>query len=126
MDHGRPREALRPSDIAHSIEEVYTDKVHITGDSQFVRFEARGTVSCELQWGSNSDIRRGGGATLETSFPFVCALFSPVDDPSDVEAETDTFGVDTGSWRDRRDPGTTDSGQTAATMRLIDHKVFTQ
>lgn len=85
----------------HSIEEVYTDKVIITGiDSHFVRFEAHGTISCELQWGSNSDLRRGDGAILDESFPFCCELWSPVDDPQNVQTDENAVRVDTSSWWD--------------------------
>lgn len=85
----------------HTIEEVYTDKVHIVGiDSYFVRFEAHGTVSCELQWGSNSDLRRGDGAVLPQSFPFRCELWSPVDDPQSIQTDENAFGADTSSWRE--------------------------
>lgn len=83
----------------HSIEEVYTDKIQIVGiDSYFVWFEARGSISCELQWGSNSDLRRGDGAVLAQSFPFLCRLWSPVDNPSDIQTDEDAFGADTRSW----------------------------
>jgi len=83
----------------HTIEEIYTDKIEIVGiDSYFVRFEAHGTVSCELQWGSNSDLRRGDGAVLPQSFPFTCELWSPVDDPEDIQTDENGFGVDTSSW----------------------------
>ena len=84
----------------HTIEEVYTDKIQIVDiDSYFVRFEARGTISCELQWGSNSDLRRGDGAVLPQSFPFMCELWSPVDNPQDIQTNENAFGADTSSWR---------------------------
>ena len=83
----------------HSIEEVYTDKVSIVGiDSCFIRFEAKGTIACELQWGSNGDLRRGDGAVMDQSFPFSCELWSPVDDPNAIQTDEDAVGVDTNSW----------------------------
>lgn len=54
----------------HYIDEVYTAEVSVIGiDSRNVFFEATGTVSCELQWGSNSDLRNGDGALLAEAFP---------------------------------------------------------
>jgi hypothetical protein len=86
----------------HSIDEVYIDKVVIIAiDQDRVYFEAKGFVSCELQWGSNSDLRNDMGATAEESFPFICRLSSPVDEPSDVEADADGLSVDTSSWHDK-------------------------
>jgi len=85
----------------HTIEEVYTDNIQIVGiDSYFVRFEARGTIFCELQWGSNSDLRRGDGAVLPQSFPFMCELWSHVDSPDDIQTDENTFGADTSSWQE--------------------------
>lgn len=85
----------------HSVEEVSTDDVYVVQiDASFIRFIAEGTVTCVLQWGSNSDVRRGDGATLDEDFPFSCVLTSPVDEPSAVVADEGAFSVDTSSWRD--------------------------
>lgn len=87
----------------HSIEEVYTDKIEIFEiNHEVIKYRAYGSIGCILQWGSNSDLRRGDGATLPESFPFACDLVSPVDSPEEVECMEDTLGVDTGSWIDVR------------------------
>ena len=101
-------EALRETIIAidelathHVIDEVYTDKVEIYEiNHEFIKFRAYGTIGCELQWGSNSDLRRGDGAVLPQSFPFACELISPVGAPEEVESIEDSLGVDTSSWTD--------------------------
>ena len=83
----------------HSIEEIYTDKVYISEiDTNFVYFMAEGSIGCELQWGSNSDLRRGDGATVEESFPFHCKLWSPVDEPTNISTDENALCVDTTSW----------------------------
>ncbi|HET7085150.1 MAG TPA: hypothetical protein VFI23_10290 [Rhizomicrobium sp.] len=86
----------------HSIEEVYVDKMRIVSLTQdAISFEVTGSLAVELQWGSNSDVRRGDGATLDQSFPFTVTMCCPVDDVStfyDV-----VYGVDTSEWTDRRD-----------------------
>ena len=85
----------------HTLDEVYVEDVTVTRiDSTHVYFSASGTVDCSLQWGSNSDVRNGDGAEMSTSFPFVCEMQSPVDQPSDVEADQESFCVDTSSWRE--------------------------
>jgi dGTP triphosphohydrolase len=98
------RETLQAIDeiTAHySIEEVYTHRVEIIKIAHDeIVFSATGSIATELQWGSNSDIRRGDGAVLSKSFPFTCYLWSPVDDPTQVEAREDGLLVDTRSWGD--------------------------
>lgn len=101
-------EALRETLLAideitahHSIEEVYTHRVEITEITyDEIVFKATGSIAAELQWGSNSDVRRGDGAVLSKSFPFTCYLWSPVDDPNQVEAREEGLLVDTSSWHD--------------------------
>lgn len=103
-------EALRETIIAidelashHFIDEVYTDKVEIYEiNHESIKFRVYGSIGCELQWGSNSDLRRGDGAVLPQSFPFVCELTSPVDAPEEIESIEDSLGVDTSSWTDVR------------------------
>lgn len=85
----------------HSIEEVYVDDVQtVKIDAYFVWYRATGTISAELQWGSNSDLRRGDGATLIHSFPFVCDVPAPVDDPKCFDTSMIELQVSDGGWRD--------------------------
>lgn len=103
-------ETLRETIVAidelasHSyIDAVHTERVDIVAiNHESISFVAQGTIECELQWGSNSDLRRGDGAVVPESFPFRCELFSPIDAPREVELREDTFGVDTSSWTDVR------------------------
>jgi hypothetical protein len=83
----------------HFIDEVYTDKVTIYEiNHESIMFRIDGSLECELQWGSNSDLRGGEGAILPQTFPFTCELSSPVDTPESVETVEDSLGVDTSSW----------------------------
>jgi hypothetical protein len=85
----------------HSLDEVYTDTVEVDAiDDQFIHITAHGTIECELQWGSNSDLRRGDGAVMPQSFPFTCELKSDVENPGDFHPDLATLKVDTSSWRD--------------------------
>ncbi len=89
----------------HSVEEVYVDRtvVHELGHDEIV-YRATGSVAVCLQWGSNSDMRRGDGAELEQSFPFTCDITVPLDDPWDLRNAEAVYGVDTSSWTDMMDP----------------------
>ena len=83
----------------HSIDEVYVDTGRVTAiDATTVTFEVTGVLTVELQWGSNSDLRKGDGATMAKQFPFRCVLESPTNDPDNIAGSEDAFGVDTSSW----------------------------
>lgn len=77
----------------HLIEEVYTGNVAIVSiDSHSIRFETTGTIACQLQWESNSDLRNGDGVVMDQSFPFLCELWSPTNDPNAVQTDESAFG----------------------------------
>ena len=83
----------------HSIDEIWVDKVKIARiDAQALQFEVSGSVTVQLQWGSNSDVRRGDGALMDNSFPFRVTMWSPVENVTAFE-DTD-YLVDTSSWWD--------------------------
>ncbi|MCK9622302.1 MAG: hypothetical protein M0R47_17405 [Methylobacter sp.] len=83
----------------HFVDEVYTDKIAIFEiNHESILFRVEGTIGCELQWGSNSDLRRGDGAVLPQSFPFTCELSSPVYEPESVGTVESSLWVDTSSW----------------------------
>lgn len=85
----------------HFIDEVHTDNITIARiDSDNIWFLAEGSITCELQWGSNSDLERGDGVVFPQSFPFKCELWSPVHEPQNVQSDTRSLTVDTSSWRD--------------------------
>ncbi|RXV67949.1 hypothetical protein D1006_22250 [Burkholderia stabilis] len=105
--HQSLRETINAIDelATHSyIDEIETEDAVITLiDHDMIHFQAKGTIYCDLQWGSNSDLRNDDGMTTNESFPFVCALYSPVDDPGDIDSDEDSLCVDTSSWRDQFD-----------------------
>ncbi|GEL42916.1 MULTISPECIES: pPIWI-associating nuclease domain-containing protein [Methylobacteriaceae] len=85
----------------HSLEEVYTaDTCVLDIGPRFVRYQASGTVSVLLQYGSNSDVRRGDGAEMSTSFPFAVEFEVPLEEPRDLRNAHIVSGVDTASWFD--------------------------
>ena len=83
----------------HTIEEIYTNRTEVSSiGPSTVRYCATGTVSVTLQWGSNSDLRRGDGAELDESFPFECLFEVPLEDPRDLSEAEIVSGVDTSRW----------------------------
>lgn len=89
----------------YSLDEVYVDRVavHVIGPD-LVTYRATGSVGVMLQWGSNSDLRRGDGAELAQSFPFYCDIATPVDDPWELSVAETTYGVDTREWTEAMKP----------------------
>ena len=52
-----------------SVEEVSVGSAKVTAiDDQCIHIEVKGSIDCILQFGSNSDIRRGDGAEIPQSF----------------------------------------------------------
>ncbi|HEX8584218.1 MAG TPA: hypothetical protein VF680_07400 [Allosphingosinicella sp.] len=83
----------------HTIEEIYTDRTEVVAiGASTVRYRASGSVSVTLQYGSNSDLRRGDGAELDESFPFACDFEVPLVNPRDLSEAEMVSGVDTSSW----------------------------
>lgn len=108
IDTAAVEEVLRETVMAideiaphHSIQNVSVGLTKLLGiDEEYVHFEATGSISCILQWGSNSDVRRGDGLELPQSFPFSCELRSAVAEPDEIETVEDSLRVDTGNWVD--------------------------
>jgi hypothetical protein len=85
----------------HSLDEVDVDhtSVKAIGPSSIL-YRVEGSISVTLQWGSNSDLRRGDGIEVDHSFRFHCDLEVPLDDPWDLSLAETLYAVDTGKWRD--------------------------
>lgn len=85
----------------HSVEHVEVEQVHVTAiDHEAIAFTAYGYLEVELQWGSNSDVRRGDGAVINDSYPLTCKFVSKVSAPEDIEVVEDSLCVDASSWWD--------------------------
>lgn len=65
---------------------------------EFIEFEGTGTVSCELQWGSASDVQRGDGFEADDSFPFSFRGKTAVEDPRRIEIAREDIDIDTSSF----------------------------
>jgi predicted pPIWI-associating nuclease len=79
----------------HSVEEVYVgDTLVLSIGPHFITYRATGTVAVTLQWGSNSDLRRGDGAEADLSFPFRCDIEVSLDDPLNIAFGETEYAVD--------------------------------
>ncbi len=83
----------------HTIEEVLAEEVQIKSiDSTYITLTVYGTISAELQYGSDGDMRRGDGTTLYHGFPFSCILKSRVETPDDFLSDHTDFQVNNDDW----------------------------
>ena len=66
--------------------------------SKHVVIKGYGTVYCDLQWGSGSDMRNGIGASMSDSFPYDFTIHSKLTDLKKLELGDEGITVDTDSW----------------------------
>ncbi|PBP46188.1 hypothetical protein [Pseudomonas syringae] len=78
------------------VERITHDTVHLV---------AGGFIDIQLQWGSNSDVRRGDGLLKDEWLEFRCNLSCSVENPTaeSLEVEEDSISVDTKTWGLRED-----------------------
>lgn len=81
---------------AQYTEEVFIKDIDVT-DKDIISFFGAGSILCELQYGSDGDVRRGDGLRTEDSFPFSFVGHASTD-LKVVEVYPDSIGVDTSSF----------------------------
>lgn len=90
-------EAIDELATHHSIEAVWVGDVQVRQAApDQLRFEVTGSIDVGLQWGSNSDIRRGDGAEADENFKFTLTFTAPTLAPT--EFEDTTYALDLGRW----------------------------
>lgn len=88
-----------------SVDELYVDSIIVsTIGADTITYLVEGSVEVTLQWGSNSDLRRGDGAESSQSFPFHCEFQLSLDDPWDLDDAKLTYGVDVSRWHEMMAP----------------------
>jgi hypothetical protein len=61
-------------------------KLNSMNDKRLV-FDVSGSVDCELQYGSDSDVARGDGLRSGTNFPLTCTVEADINSPLDIKVE---------------------------------------
>lgn len=81
----------------YNIEDYSVDDIKLLDiDDTTVYFKAEGYVGVKLQYGSDGDLRRGDGMTMDESFPFTGNFYGLIKDKMEtLELDTDTFEVNT-------------------------------
>ena len=81
------------------IENIYHDEAHVESiGPKSLTLRVKGNLDCELQYGSGSDLRKGDGAVISTSFPFGGTIDVKFKAPLGSVMEVDNLNVDTSSW----------------------------
>ncbi|SER40735.1 MULTISPECIES: pPIWI-associating nuclease domain-containing protein [Pseudomonas] len=107
---GDSLEAIDEIASHYSLEKIYINSHEVIGiTSEAVHISVSGSLGVTLQWGSNSDMRRGDGAELNQSFDFTCELTceltcaAPNLDPDALYFVENSVRVDTGDWHDHEE-----------------------
>lgn len=89
----------------HFIDEICVTETSIRITHDTVHFGVAGTIGVELQYGSNSDWRKGDGAKIDAYFPFSCQLICPAAAPNEdsLRMVPGSLAVDTSHWYDSDD-----------------------
>lgn len=70
----------------------------VTFDEEWIEFTGSGSVDCDLQWGSDGDVRRGDGAESSKSFPFTFSGKAPIGDLTRIEVDRSSISINTSSF----------------------------
>jgi hypothetical protein len=105
------RQALHQELIRSTIQELdelathYTvDGAHIetitirSMDSALIQFSVEGSVECQLQYGSSSDVRNGNGVVMDDSYPLTCDFEASTATPLQVAVKAQTLKIDNESF----------------------------
>lgn len=63
-------------------------------DSALIQFCVTGSVECQLQYGSSSDVRNGDGVVMDDSYPLTCDFEAPIATPLQVAVKRQTLKID--------------------------------
>lgn len=78
----------------HELESIHVEAIN----SDWLVLRGLGTVHCDLQWGSGSDMRKGIGASITDSFPYHFKSRAKLSDLKKMELFEEGIIVDTDSW----------------------------
>ena len=83
----------------HWIDEIYVDEIEVIQiGPHAIELAIDGTIGCELQYGSDSDVKNDIGDILSESFPLHAKLTVQLVRPLGKEATVEKFNVDTSGW----------------------------
>ena len=83
----------------YMVEDTQIETVTITSmDASQINFAVTGTVDCQFQYGSSSDVRNGDGVVTNDSYPLTCDFEAMAASPLQVSVKGGTLKVDNDSF----------------------------
>lgn len=80
----------------HHIKNVHIEPLDVLDiDHEFIYFEASGSIWCEMQWGSNSDLKKGDGLVADEFFPYKCQIVANVRNLKDIRVDISSIEIET-------------------------------
>ena len=77
-----------------NVEDFSVDSINAT----MIMFSLSGSIDCDLQYGSNSDVERGDGLIIGDNYPFACRYKADVRWPTELELVSRSLEVDNSSF----------------------------
>ena len=82
----------------YSVSEVNMEDLELTMDSHKITLEITGSVDCDFQYGSSSDVEKGDGAESSHAYPFTCKYEADIKTPSKLVLVFDSLNIDNSSF----------------------------
>lgn len=82
----------------YTVSQVNMEDLELTMDSAKIRLDIAGTVDCDFQYGSSSDVERGDGAESSGAYPFTCKYEADITAPADLILVFDSLKIDNSSF----------------------------
>jgi hypothetical protein len=70
----------------------------VTFDENWIEFTGKGSVDCDLQYGSDGDVERGDGVESSDSFPFTFSGRVSIGDLTKIEIDKESISINTESF----------------------------
>lgn len=82
----------------YTVSQVNMEDLELTMDSDKIRLAIAGTVDCDFQYGSSSDVERGDGVESSGAYPFSCKYEAGITSPADLALVFDSLNIDNSSF----------------------------
>lgn len=82
----------------YTVSQVNMEDLELMMDSGKIRLVIDGTVDCDFQYGSSSDVARGDGAESSGGYPFTCKYEANIATPADLVLVFDSLKIDNSSF----------------------------
>jgi hypothetical protein len=82
----------------YTVSQVNMEDLDLTMDSETIRLAVAGTVDCNFQYGSSSDVERGDGAESSGAYPFTCKYEADIKTPADLVLVCGSLNIDNSSF----------------------------